>query len=268
MEALSLPQIDYDFWKEKNSYYSSKKLDNQTIRGIKTVQKTGLLNSVIDDDGNILIKSNADLIEIIVEKIKNFDLVKSSNNELLEIFDLIQAWGGSTGRAPYVRPKGDEWRFRNIEEYANTYREAIKVIINLKSKPLDDASIKKVVELICRLDGVAGPFATKHLLFWSTGLNLEIKLPIYDSKMKLLIRGANKLSSAPNYTEFKKALEHQGRQSNIGSEIIERALFAFSKNYFPNENLEIVKDYSLSKDIEVAENLSKWWNQLKLKDYE
>ena len=56
MEALSLPQIDYDFWKEKNSYYSSKKLDNQTIRGIKTAQKTGLLNSVIDDDGNILIK--------------------------------------------------------------------------------------------------------------------------------------------------------------------------------------------------------------------
>ena len=258
MEALSLPQIDYEFWKEKNSYYSSKKLGNQTIRGIKTVQKTGLLNSVIDDDGNILIKSNAALIEIIIEKIKNFDLAKSSNNELLEIFDLIQAWGGP-GRAPYVRPKGDEWRFRNIEEYANTYREAIKAIINLKSKPLDDASIKKVEELIRRLDGVGISFATKHLFFWSTGLNFEKKLSIYDSRMELLIRGANKLSSAPNYTEFKKALEHQGRQSNIGSEIIERALFAFSKNYFPNKNLEIVKDYSLSKDIEVAESLSKWW---------
>ena len=259
MEALSLPQIDYDFWKEKNPYYSSKKLDDQTMRGIKLVQKTGLLNSVIDDDGNILIKSNAALIEIIIEKIKNFDLAKSSNNELLEIFDLIQAWGGSTGRVPYVKPKIDPYRFRNIEEYANTYREAIKVIINLKSKPLDDASIKKAEELIRRLKGVGISFATKHLFFWSTGLNLEIKLPIYDSRMQLLIRGANKLSSAPNYTEFKKALEHQGRQSNIGSEIIERALFAFSQNYFLNENLEIVKDYSLSKDIEVAESLSKWW---------
>ena len=61
MEALSLPQIDYEFWKEKNSYYSSKKLGNQTIRGIKTVQKTGLLNSVIDDDGNILLNLSSSL---------------------------------------------------------------------------------------------------------------------------------------------------------------------------------------------------------------
>ena len=259
MEALLLPQIDYDFWKEKNPYYSSKKLDDQTMRGIKLVQKTGLLNSVIDDDGNILIKSNAALIEIIVEKIKNFDLAKSSNNELLEIFDLIQAWGGTTGRAPYVKPKIDPYRFRNIEEYANTYHEAIKVIINLQSKPLDDESINEAEKSICRLGGVATPFATKHLLFWSIGLNFEKKLSIYDSRMKLLIRGANKLSSAVNYKGFLKALEHQGRQSNIGSEIIERALFAFSKNYFPNEELEIVKNYSLNKDIEVAESLSKWW---------
>ena len=93
-----LRHIDFGFWLKSNDYYSEEKFSTNVNVGYKHAEKAGLINEFRKK-----IKTNRDLINLIKERI---NLVNSpdqySDNDLLIIFDLIQAWGGPTGRNPYI----------------------------------------------------------------------------------------------------------------------------------------------------------------------
>ena len=93
-----LRHIEFGFWLKSNDYYSEEKFSTNVNVGYKHAEKAGLINEFRKK-----IKTNRDLINLIKERI---NLVNSpdqySDNDLLIIFDLIQAWGGPTGRNPYI----------------------------------------------------------------------------------------------------------------------------------------------------------------------
>ena len=85
-EQLNFPRIDYKFWADKNDFFSKDEIPTTIKSGITSAKKGGLLDDLK------LISAN-DINLQIEARIKNFNFDESHKNELLIIFDLIQAWG-------------------------------------------------------------------------------------------------------------------------------------------------------------------------------
>ena len=255
--SLKLPQINTQFWLDKNEYYSDQYLSTQIKTGLSHAKKAGLIEPYIAS-----IKSNAELVELILRRIGLFQASENREEDGLIIFDLIQSWGGATGRSPYVRPKNCPPR-PNDKNFGPTYLSAIDSLITMSSGGVTIEGIEEANRLICNLPCVSESFSTKHLQFWSIGLDISPRLAIYDSRMILLINGANKAkkSNRYSYLEFLHALQTHAEQVNQSPEIIERALFAFSKNFFPNESLVINDNVASNIDHEIALQLERWWNE-------
>lgn len=255
--SLKLPQINIQFWLDKNEYYSDQYLSTQIQTGLSHAKKAGLIEPYI-----VSIKSNAELVELILRRIRLFQASENREEDGLIIFDLIQSWGGATGRSPYVRPKNCPPR-PNDKNFGSTYISAIDTLIAMKSEGVTTEGVDEANRLICDLPYVSESFSTKHLQFWSLGLDISPRLAIYDSRMILLVNGANKTkkSNRYSYLEFLDALHARADQVNQSPEIVERALFAFSKNFFPNDSLVINDDVESDTDYKVAQQLERWWNQ-------
>ena len=255
--SLKLPQINTQFWLDKNEYYSDQYLSTQIKTGLSHAKKAGLIEPYIAS-----IKSNAELVELILRRIRLFQASENREEDGLIIFDLIQSWGGATGRSPYVRPKNCPPR-PNDKNFGPTYLSAIDSLITMSSRGVTIEGIEEANRLICNLPYVSESFSTKHLQFWSIGLDMSPRLAIYDSRMILLINGANKAkkSNRYSYLRFLDALQTHAEQVNQSPEIIERALFAFSKNFFPNESLVINDNVASNTDHQIAQQLERWWNE-------
>jgi hypothetical protein len=104
-------------------------------------------------------------------------------------------------------------------------------------------------------------FATKHIFFWSEFGPSRKGLPIYDTRIKTLL--FMKASVAGTYDAYINALNEKARELSISSVLVERALFSFSQNYFPNSSLTIKKKLLDNTDIEEARNLQTLSAQLK-----
>ena len=224
--------IDYQFWLKSNEYYSSDKLSTNVNTGIKHAKKAGLIQKLVNN-----ISSNAELVNLIEQRINLQESASAySDEELLIIFDLIQAWGGPTGRNPYVFQ--DRPRITNPQFFATTYRATVEMLYQLndiEDYAKDVAPIKKKLE---ELPQVSESFSTKHLSFWSRFLKNCPELVIYDTRMRDIIKAANKHVKGANitYKDFRLALLQEAQTLGLEINDIERAIFAFSSNYFKNDN--------------------------------
>jgi len=101
-------KLDYPYWEEINPYYTPSGLVDSTKIGLNHAKKAenGLNDAIAQR-----IHSNADLITNIRKIIRSKICSKLySEDDLLLIFDLIQAWGGRMCKNPYVQPKDNIYR--------------------------------------------------------------------------------------------------------------------------------------------------------------
>tara|TARA_X000000950_G_scaffold120844_1_gene151497 strand:- start:11399 stop:12214 length:816 start_codon:yes stop_codon:yes gene_type:complete len=224
--------IDFQFWLNSNEYYSSDILSTNVNTGINHAKKAGLIEKLVKN-----ISSNGELVNLIDQRINLQESASAySDEELLIIFDLIQAWGGPTGRNPYVFQ--NKPRITKSKLFASVYRASVEMLYQLKDiedYANDVAPIKKKLE---ELPQVSESFSTKHLSFWSRFLKNCPELVIYDTRMREIIKAANKNNEVANitYKDFRLALLNEAQNLNLEINDIERAIFAFSSNYFKNDN--------------------------------
>ena len=101
------------------------------------------------------------------------------------------------------------------------YREAVK----LSRKGDVENAINKFAEI----PQVAISFATKHLAFWVDG----IATPVYDTRIAKMLNG--KGAEVKDYNSFREWAKDLAPKVGLKDGIeVEKALFAFSKNYFDN----------------------------------
>jgi hypothetical protein len=250
-----LPEIDFKYWADKNPYYSSDTLSKEVKIGLTNASKAGLVSQYLPT-----IASNSDLVNLILKKIAAFDFAQTSDDQSLLIFDLIQSWGGAMGKWPFVKPKGNPPR-PNDHKFSARYFKAIKALERMKTEGVTEDSISSVNKLMCELPMVSESFSTKHLQFWSIGLDIKPRLAIYDTRMILLMAAANGVSKSHRHTylQFLEALDRTSLKEGLPPEIVERSLFAFSKAFFPNAALQVTADCSIAHDRQAAVALETWW---------
>ena len=229
-----LANIDFNCWRTRNPYYSDEKLHSSTAAMFKIIMKDGkhLPKFKVPDTSH-------ELVAIIEDKIKNFCFDKSDNDDLGDIFDLIQAWGGKMGRQPYVG-KGVRC---NFSEWAEDYRRGAQAA-------QDGNNYMAAIETWLKIRGLGLSFATKHLKFWAD-------MPILDTRISLLLTGKN--NSIPYGTcigsleELKKNAELPKMSDKKVLSEIEKALFSFSQTFFKNGKLEFLDEaHSNKKDYNIA----------------
>jgi hypothetical protein len=235
------PNIDYSYWCEKNEYFADIPLTKTIKMGLDHSRKGGLIAPVLETHH---ILTNKNLVELIKLKINMYQSIDCFNsNELLLIFDLIQGWGGKMGRNIYVKPKGNPTR-NSLTTLAEIYREAIDYCVSGK--------YQLALQKITSIPNLGESFATKHIFFWSESKGKA--LPIYDTRIKTLL--FFKSIAAATYDVYVKSLHDKAEDLKLGSVLIERALFSFSQNYFPNNSLFIKKNISDRNNIDEAKTLN------------
>lgn len=248
-----LRHIDFGFWLKSNDYYSEEKFSTNVNVGYKHAEKAGLINEFRKK-----IKTNRDLINLIKERI---NLVNSpdqySDNDLLIIFDLIQAWGGPTGRNPYIF--NDAPRINKQDLFASIYRSAIEMLYKINEESDYDINVLPIKKKIEELPQISESFSTKHLSFWSQFLKDCPNLVIYDTRMREIIKAANKDKNFKNikYKDFINALKQAEQALGLDRIEIERAIFAFSSNYFQNDKFLLRQKFKINhRDEQIAINLA------------
>lgn len=166
-----LSDLDFDFWKDRNPYFSDSDLNSSMKGALTLIQNRNFLR-----DFNPRIA--ADIVDAIETRTKAFDIESADYKELAYIFDLIQAWGARMGRVPYVREK--ERRFR-YDDWKEDYYDGVKNARN--DKPV------QAINKWLKIDGIGKSFASKHLRFWTK------KYPVLDTRISLLLCGSKKLLS-------------------------------------------------------------------------
>ena len=223
---MAIPKIDFSFWLEKNPIFSHEPLLTNMKTGLNHAKRGGLIDDVIAKMNSMY---NDDLVSEIKSEIDKNSNLSGSDEDLLRIFDLIQGWGGRSCRGPYVKPKNSPYRIEFVSFIAHQYRSGLE---NLNAGDIDRA----LTDLL-KIKYVGESFATKHLYFWGRHGSLAKELPIYDVRIKNLIYGRS--SSVATYSQYIIDLRNVARAVNLQVEELERALFAFSMNWFLNDKLSL-----------------------------
>ena len=228
-----LSKIDFEYWKEINPYFSDNDLVNSSMkRALTTIQNKGFL---LDFDP----KTAADYVNSIESLINSFDESNPNYDSLARIFDLIQAWGGQMGKHPYVitksRFKFDVWKEDYLDGVSNARSD----------KPV------QALSSWLKISGLGASFAPKHLRFWTS------KYPVLDTRISLLVSGSKKLLTKPEYyDEFLELIAPLSVKFGASILELEKALFAFSQNFFLNDKLEFkANDLTDEPDFYIAKSL-------------
>lgn len=225
------------YWRKKNPYFSETDLNSSMISALTLIQGQGLLNGFQPSTA-------ADYSKRIKSEIKDFQLEKCNFEKLAFIFDLIQAWGGRTGRSPYVKRNGRAKTSREcFQDWKEHYLDGIRFAVS--GDPVSALSRWRAIF------GLGSSFAPKHLMFWSG------TYPVLDSRISLLLCGSKRLLQSPSgYGEFLSLMGPLCIQWDLNFLEVEKALFAFSQNFFMNDKLVFRKDmFSDVTDLEIAEKL-------------
>lgn len=227
-----ISKITFDHWKNKNAYYSKNSLSPSMQAGLKIIQGKGYLTGFHPENAYAIISR-------IENEIEKFDFINPDFGNLATIFDLIQAWGGKTGRQPYLYPDGRD----NFGDWKSVYLESCELCIGKKP---DEARQK--LEDIPR---VGMSFATKHIRFWG-------HYPILDTRLSLILTGAKNFT---NYNEFLSMLTELSVIWDCDPTEAEKAIFAFSQNYFPNDTLVLKQaNFDEDMDILIAKRIAQLFN--------
>ncbi len=234
-----LPAIAFSFWAHQNEFYSDKILTQNIRTGLGHAAKGGLI-------GGYTFSSNKALVDCIAEKMRAHPHPDQfSDDELMTIFDLIQGWGGRTGRGPYVRPKSGPPRISD-KSYPAQYRGAVELLFALDQDRFTQSEIDQVCQALGKMRGIAQSYSTKHMCFWSRSLPSCPTLAIYDTRMVNIFQAANPdIGASLTYTHFLDALKSTGAVAGLKADEVESALFAFSSNYFTNDSLRLRERFGI-----------------------
>jgi hypothetical protein len=245
---MSFPNINYTFWMDQNPFYGDNPIP-ATMRTslIHYAYRPGLIDDIILNIDNLLCSELVREIQNGIENVVNNNLI---NNEVLvlRIFDLIQGWGGRMGKGPYV-PFSSPVR-NQTTEWFHIYQSAIRLAIQG-----DPNSLREFI----RIPKIGESFGTKHMHFWSK-FGAGQPVPIYDVRIKTLLYFEQR--GIPNYQTYINHIAEEAHINHLTMEEIERALFAFSTNYFSNNKLIIKANYLFEVDLEVAQDLERRWLNL------
>lgn len=246
---MAFPNINYHFWMNRNPFYGHNPIP-ATMRTslVHYASRPGLINDVILNIHNLLCSELVQEIKNGIEDVVNNNLF---DNEalVLRIFDLIQGWGGKMGKGPYV-PYQNPVR-NQTNNWFHIYQSAIRLAIER-----DPNSLREFM----RIPKIGESFGTKHMHFWSK-YGAGQPVPIYDLRIKTLLYFTG--NPIPNYQTYINDISIAAQINNLPMEEIERALFAFSTNYFPNNNLRIKANYSSDLDLDIAQDLERQWISLR-----
>ena len=235
------PNIDYNIWCQRNVYYGDNPVDPG---GLTFAKKGGLITTNFG--------TMDELMKKIAKDITNYSFDNSSDDELLLIFDLIQAWGGRNNRHPYD-PKRAE-RMIDPQTFCTKYK-AIMQFLCWKdwTKYFNTKNVKILEQQNPKIPQVGLNFLSKHYYFWSTYRNLDRIFYIYDARNIALFKSMNKKKLT--YFEYLQAIEHKAQAFGISGTDVEKGIFAFSKNYFDN-NFNVLSNPEYSEDLSEAQLLS------------
>lgn len=228
-----LSDLNFAYWNSKNTYFSDSEINASMQAALTLIQGKGYL---LDFNPT----SAVDYSIQISKEISAFNSTNPDFSRLARIFDLIQAWGGRTGRTPYVIKKGNSQSSRDL---FSSWRESyLNGVISIQNE--NPVEALKHWSLI---SGLGSSFAPKHLRFWSN------KYPVLDTRISLLLTGSKRLLRKPEYyDDFLKLISQLAER--YGSNILEteKALFAFSQNYFKNDKLTLLEKQPVGVDSEIA----------------
>ena len=199
-----LSNLDFDFWIQSNDYYSPDFFSTNVKTGFNHSKKAGLIGKF-----EKRINCNLDLINIIDERINLANAPESySDDDLLIIFDLIQAWDGPTGRNPYIFQNGP--RIIKQDLFAKTYRAAIEMLYKIAEEydyDMDVLPIKAKIEecfcdflmiksdIVCKLTEMDDLFDSNPIFWQINNYFKKIKLNdlLYTENDELIISREHKV---------------------------------------------------------------------------
>jgi len=172
--------------------------------------------------------------------ISSFNAINPDFSRLSRIFDLIQAWGGKMGKTPYVLKKGNSQSSRDrFSSWRESYLNGVISIQN--ENPVEALKQWSLIK------GLGSSFAPKHLRFWSN------KYPVLDTRISLLLTGSKRLLRKPEYyDDFLQLISLLAERYVSDILETEKALFAFSQNYFKNDKLTLLEKQPVGVDSEIA----------------
>jgi hypothetical protein len=215
-----LPAIDYLMVDIDHVALSDDKRLHKSIMGMKSILTRSKLDHISDlmpDDSEDSLPTQLDLLsEKIACEIREYD-THQLDSELINIFHMIQFWGGIGGRSIYVKGAGFENNFDSqaYRKFASTSRA--KALLPQKISQLSTLSQE------IRFFGVA--FATKHAKFWSEDLGAD-SLLIYDSIMSEGCMGYP-LPAWRHYLKFLTEMQSHAKELSVTPKKLERLIFNF-----------------------------------------
>lgn len=137
---------------------------------------------------------------------------------LVEIFHMVQLWGGRAGRNIYVI-KGKfakNWK-------AKAYEEFVAASVTPVGGPGADPRVPRLIAAADQIIQFGVAFATKHARFWAQAANVQ-PLPIYD---RIMARGC--LGKKPNWNDYPRYIREMAEHAQqAGTDVatLERDAFA------------------------------------------
>ena len=194
--------------------------DTGFSRGVKAMVSLLLRRNLVDESFFDGLFNDDDIEKEAIRQIKSYHPGEDPKN----IFHLIQAWGGNSGRGIYLHGEGFNW---------NVLRPKYEILINtcINTAEINGGSISKLVKAVRSFDksvdhlGVS--FITKHVRFWLIRTLGNNALPIYDSIMANEVMRLNAVN-AKHLAEYWKVMAAKAKQLGIGLVPLERQIFQYS----------------------------------------
>lgn len=229
----TLKRIDVTYWVNRNPFYGDVPLSKSMKSSLTIIQDAGFLKGATFKTCTELVTK----IEEITNDPEKF-LSHHQDDQLIEVFDLIHAWGGVMGRFPYVKRvvHGATPRER-YRDWMHLYKSGIGLALDKKP----NQSLVK----FCQIPQIGTSFGSKHLYFWGG-------YPVLDTRMWTLFGHKEQIPYDLYLTEIDSISQSWG----VSWSTAERALFGFSSHYFVNSELRFKKNIGANHiDEEVAKDL-------------
>lgn len=260
-----VPNINYKYWLEvsKNRQDSPT---NGTFSSMLTILRNNLSNTdviweVVNDENratqtmNGILKKGHEYADEIYRELneKDFTELKQKKTDVLYlgIFDIVQGWGGITGRIPYTKNSSyfkNQPRLANLsarnspDKWLSVYKAAVSLIKN--------GEFMKALITFESINGLGISFASKHLWFWanyfkSKGLLKDRSVHVYDTRIARMLYGRKADTQDYNHvSELYDDIIKTYDLIDMSHSDIEQALFAFSNTFYDNNLKHFHSDYN------------------------
>lgn len=232
---MKIPIIDFKYWFNQNQ--DNALIENRFISMITRISNIYNENNkhkqsyFCENDTEISRLKNLNYNELeneILMRIQKInDIDKANENEILDIFDLINIWGGLQGGSNFYNIKNGSSTRIQYKEWLQNYVKLIKKAI-LK----DSSSYSDILD--GQIPNLNMSFGSKHISFWSRKNGNEKCLIVIDNKIAG-VTGVKKAINA-DFKEIIQEVHSLEAELQLEPQKIEKALFSFHSCYFDNEN--------------------------------